>query len=65
MQPRKSIALLIGISLVFAALIVACDRLTEGTAFNNNITYLLVAAWLVPFCFILAKSRPANNAPES
>ena len=42
-------------SLLFAGLIILADYFSEGMSWNDNITGILIAVWLIPFTYFSYK----------
>ncbi len=61
MQPKPTIIATIAASAFFAIAIVLCDRMTEGTQWNQTVTYSLIALWFVPFSLLMGTCKPSKK----
>lgn len=57
MSGRKTAALQILVSLLFAAVMVGCAWVTKGSEHSLTLTMLLLAVWWVPFTALAGLDR--------
>jgi len=52
MTVRTAAVLNIVVSLIFAAAIIISGRMLKGTDHGQTVTFLLIAAWWIPFTWL-------------
>ncbi|TWT33597.1 hypothetical protein KOR34_34290 [Posidoniimonas corsicana] len=65
MQLKHTVVWILALSLLFATAIVVLDRLTEGTPWNQTVTYLMVAVWFVPISVLASRAQQAERTQRS